>query len=242
MAVSVSVVDSADGTGGVATVAGSDVGSTNTLYRARFTGGEEELTWATVGSRTGDGVIAAGTPVRHFWLWYVKSVSGATTSVSPVVHKALTDATYKSVRTRCVEAIQATLQLLDLEGIGTDTTKILIRQADSDPVSSRPCLIVLNDDTISPVENGGTNARDGVEPGVLVLFLDHSASGTVAEAQVEKWEIWQERSERAFRGQRLAGVSEVMFCRIESASVKADDVRRSFVVRCVTRQARGLEA
>jgi hypothetical protein len=50
VSVSLVVSDNGDGTGGTATVAGSDVGSTNTLYRALFEGADGvPLTWVSVG-------------------------------------------------------------------------------------------------------------------------------------------------------------------------------------------------
>ena len=57
MAISVSYLDDNDGTGGVLTVAGSSVSSTNYVYASQFAGGNVRREMFQVGSRTGDGVV-----------------------------------------------------------------------------------------------------------------------------------------------------------------------------------------
>lgn len=244
MALTVTIADNLDGTGGVATVAGSTVGSTNTLYRAEFRGHAGPSLFASAGTRTSDGTITLSTgPMRTFYLWYVKSVSGAVESVSPVVCQALTDESYEAVRTRLIAAVIDTLKLLGLEGI--DDSAIVFRADEQDPCQQWPAAMVLFDPT-PDVYAGGTNIRDDLGYGIKVAFQDRSdrRSG----ANVDKWARWRELGERAFRNQRLTGVSESVTCFIEP-SVTADpappiyeQVVSSFTIRAVCREVRGIAA
>lgn len=244
MAVTVIITDNEDGTGGVATIAGSAVGSTNTLYRALFDGVDGlPLNWVPIDSRTGDGTIDAVGPNRSYLLWYVKSVDGLTTSVSPVVLQALTDPEYAALRTRIITAIRDRVLLLDLQDIAP--TKVLIRNSVDDPAQSFPSLIIVRD-AVPDQMLGGTNARDDIGYPVQLLCQDQGNWGH--NAPMAKWDLWREKIDDAFRNQRLPGVTEVYTCTIEPAVV-AEPIPKLYAgtavaltVRAIARKTRGIAA
>lgn len=243
MAVAVTIADNADGTGGSAAITGSAAGAANTLFRAEFRGAVGPLAWAQAGTRTGDGAVAVGGPCRAYYLWYVRSVDGLTTSVSPVVCQPLTDATYEAVRTRVVSAVADRLKLLGLAQI--PAANVLVRNSADDPAQCWPAAVVLRDATPDQYA-GGTNVRDDLGYPVQVLLQDRSDVGTNAPAA--KWDLWRETCERAFRNQRLTGVAEVYTCTIEPA-VAVDPLPRiyqavvsAFTIRAMAREVRGIQA
>jgi hypothetical protein len=90
--ITLTVADNADGTGGVATMAGSlDPSDGNNLYAAKWTGVLGSLPpWQVVGSRTGDGTFTiVGWQGRY--AWEVWSSTTGSTAVSNVVYQPLTN-------------------------------------------------------------------------------------------------------------------------------------------------------
>lgn len=243
MAITLTITDNADDTGGVATIVGSAIGSTNTLYRSLMTGLEESLTWASVGSRTGDGTIAVSGPARNYYLWQVQSDIAGSVAVSPVVLKSLTNANYTAVRARLVDAVVDKLKLLDLDQIGDD---VFVRNSFDDPNVKYPSVVVVRDAT-PDLYTGGTNVRDDVEYPIQVIFLD--VSDMRDNAPTARWDLWKERSERAFRNQRIAGASEVIRCTVEPSVTMGESLppiyqkaRFSFTLRFTSREIRGLQS
>ncbi len=77
----ISVADNGDGTGGVATIAGTEAGSTNTVYVAPATG---PPAFASEGNRSGDGTVNRGLANGTYWA-YVTSVGASGTVSSQLV-------------------------------------------------------------------------------------------------------------------------------------------------------------
>ncbi len=73
MAIVVTFVDNADNTGGVATVAGSSLTATNTLYVSRFQGNNRDRAFSIAGTRVGDGAIAVPMNSGRSWRWLLAS-------------------------------------------------------------------------------------------------------------------------------------------------------------------------
>lgn len=248
MPISLSIADNEDGTGAVATIAGSGVTSTNALYRAHFLGIDGPLVWGLVDSRTGDGNITVSTgPMRAYWLWYVKNTAGSTISVSEIVLQALTDTTYTGVRTRIREGIAAKLALLDLDQI--DSTRIYQLQDSKDLRWNTPGVIVMPDVTADS-HVSGTNIRDDIGYPFTVLMVD-SADFIGSNAPTDKWDLWREKVDRAFRNQRISGVNEVYTCDIEPGRMPAvapgEDIdklylsaRVALTIRAFAREPRGI--
>lgn len=250
MSLSVTIADAADGTGGTATIAGSAGGSTNTLYRAKFDGTEGvPLTWASMGSRTGDGTITITTgPMANYYLWYVSNVSGGTTTVSPVVLYSLTDVTLAAVRTRAAQAIVDRIKLLNLIDIGQ---KVFLLGSVDSPLQSFPGVSVVRD-VVPDQYLGGTNIRDDVGYPFLVVAAISGSPISGSNFPMARFDLWKERIERAFRFQRLPGVIENYTCLIEPAVMKAlgpgedlpavyQGVATYMTIRAVNREVRGIQ-
>jgi hypothetical protein len=71
--------DNGDGTGAVATIAGSTAGSMNRVYTVSAAGGS----WTLAGTRTGDGVVALALSAGVYFA-YVSSAAGGLSSLSNV--------------------------------------------------------------------------------------------------------------------------------------------------------------
>src|SRR5690349_3103919 len=76
------LVDNADGTGAVATVAGGAVAAVNTLYVQPFSGVLGAGSWTSQGSRTGDGAIAVSLTTSGHYFAQLKSATAGGTSAS----------------------------------------------------------------------------------------------------------------------------------------------------------------
>src|SRR5215831_5694130 len=98
MAISLTITDNLDGTGGVATITGSNPASTNTLYSAPFPGiGDKtmvEQVWTLVGTRTGDGTIPipSATVPLGYYLWRNDNFLSPVTQIN-TFYQNLSDAT-----------------------------------------------------------------------------------------------------------------------------------------------------
>lgn len=122
------VADNADGTGGVATVSGGDAGALHTLYRAPFDTGNPNLVFTSVGSRTGNGTIAAPGPTGSYLWRVVASLAGAE-AASNLVLQALTshnDPAGGGVYWSILQSLQARLATMGL-GIPIRVRKKLVR-------------------------------------------------------------------------------------------------------------------
>jgi hypothetical protein len=132
------VTDNADGTGGVATVSGGDAGALQTLYRAPFDTGSPNLTFASVGSRTGNGTIAAPGPTGSY-IWRVVANLAGAEAVSNLVLRALTslnDPAGGGVYWSILQSLQARIAALGL-GISVRVRKKLIR------ISNDPTPLII---------------------------------------------------------------------------------------------------
>jgi len=235
MAITLAIVDATDGTGGTATVAGSNVASSNTLYKATWTGATGELTWTSVGNRTGDGTIGISSTAGFFLFRLDSLLTGVTTPV--LNYQPLTDADTESILYRAMNAIATRITALSL----TDATirvRWLPRHKQDDGT-----LIV-----ICPVnaENfpGVMTSTDDIGLPIAVVIIDPSNQGLAVN--LNRNLLWRERILSALRMQRLAGVPEGMYLQPEPAMIinpgAFDDGNITFsplFFRLITRTVRG---
>lgn len=105
-----SVVDNADGTGAVASIAGSASGTTNTIWVAG-----DGLGFAIAGNRTGNGTVALSLPVGVYW-GYVASTNGTELERSDLVRFAVTDGVHDPVVERIAKVIAQRLAQISVAG------------------------------------------------------------------------------------------------------------------------------
>lgn len=238
------VADNADLTGVVATIASSDAGATNTLYRQNVSGELGSGTWTSSGSRVGSGTISVSLAVRGFYWWYIKSVLSSESTLSNLAYEPVTDGA-DDVITRAIAAVIARIKLLTLTDIGDD---VFTRPLSDDPtLPTLPCCIVCEEPTPRQL-GGGTNIRDDIGYPIQVLFM--ASTGLGPDAPVGKYRKWFQSTDRAFRNQRLDGLTEAYgACTIEP--LKTLDPQRpllyermvaGFTIRVNTREVRGLGA
>ncbi len=241
MSVTLAIADLTTGLGGTATVVGSNVAATNSLYRAAWTGQTGSLAWTSVGSRTGDGTIAiSATPARY--LFRLDSLLAGVTEVA-LNYQPLTDAAAQALAERICDAARDRIRDLNLSGI-----------ASSSIVSGRwyPRALQSTDPlpqiTVTPIgaENfpGGMLATDDIGIPFAVTIID--AQNQAVTANFSRNMIWRETILSALRFQRLAGVREVYLVNPEPAAIFSLPVAQqqnlsysTLVFRAMTRTVRG---
>lgn len=245
MALSITVIDATDATA-VATIAGSDPATTNTLYKSPWTGNAGfapawtfgRLAWTSVGTRSGDGTIAlSGT---GFWLWQVTGTASSAAAFAST-YQPITDVSATSIQERLMAAVKLRLNGLNLPGITAimDPTWIMRRRSDVDVL---PCIgiSVWGADTYQ----GGTNQQDDITHPVAVALFDKRSGDD--RANLSRDLLWKQTIVSAFIRQRLAGVPEVHDCIPEAASnldvvryTGSEEICSLVVLRFVSRTLRG---
>jgi hypothetical protein len=107
------LADSANGTGAVATVAGSTAGSTNTIFAANWLGGFVPQAYASYGSRTGDGAVSLALAVGY-WFIYCRSTMAALDGAVSLVGGVRATSGATAIFDQCLDAIVAKIQALSL--------------------------------------------------------------------------------------------------------------------------------
>ena len=203
MALTLTITDQADGTGATATVAGSG-GGLVTIHTQSFAGVLGAGTWASTATKMGDGTADLALTTGHYFA-YCDSAG----VVAPVVYFAVTDGV-ASVCQRIEEAVQARLRLIGLAGIAN--ADIVIRDVPTDRnLTTHPCIVVS---PVRPTMDGTASVlhkNDVVYAERVSIFAVDNQS---AEDNGDTYRLWIEQIARAFRSQRLSGVSEVFHCEV----------------------------
>lgn len=246
MTLSLTIADNTDATG-TATVTGSDPATTNTLYKAVWTGQAGtsptwtagQLNWVSVGTRSGDGTIAVSGAGYFAWI-VVGTVSSAPAFAS--TYQPITDASVVSWQEQITTAVKTRIVGLNLPGIASTVIQdrwVLRRLKDTDPL---PCIPIAPWGSES-FPNQMTNTDDIGYP-VAVALLD-SVSGSY-RGNYSRDTLWRQRVLSAFRYQKLAGAPLVINCIPEpgpivnaSAIVDPGELVSLLVFRFIVRAQRG---
>jgi hypothetical protein len=249
MAVTLSLTDDADGTGGVAAIT-SPAGAANVVYTSLFDAAGEVGPWVNSGNRTGTGNVTLNLAPGQYMV-YVQSNDAGTYTLSTVQWFTFTSGV-DSVHMRCIDAIVARLQSLALDGI--DSASIVGQDLpfawDFDnrngkiPTYDLPGIIVspFGIEAINPQE--GTNYRDNIGYPCSVSIIAAQDIPTLSLNRTRS--LWRSRAIKAFRNQRIPGVTEVWNANVEPQAIVAPDAwfqslwNSSFVVRCLSREPRGV--
>lgn len=197
-------VNNGDGTVTV-TVTGSTVGFTNTLYYQRVNT-ESPESWGSAGSRVSDGDITAALADGMYYL-YVESSNGGGSVISQPYQVTMSDTSTKDIFTRCMESAQDVIQSLSLTGLDNDKVYLRTIPRDSSGLTF-PCVFVCPYGTEIHNPTGGTNLKDEIIYPVLIAYLDsgNQESGNASARQT--YLLARERIAKAFRNQRMPGISE----------------------------------
>ena len=234
------VTDNADGTGAVATLAGGTVGATNIVYYQPVNGQLGSATWSVGGFRTGNGTVSLSLATGFYW-FHCLAVEAPSTLVSNFVYLAVTNGT-DPIHERILDAVQARIQGLALSGVPSG--QVYVRKVPWTKETTFPCVQVapIGVERIQP--NQGTNVRDDIGYPVLVVLAD--TDDQKQQTNRARNLLWRHRVIKAFRSQRLTGVSEVHNCTVEPQAILPPSEWRNdsrwigaLVLRFVTREARG---
>lgn len=241
MAISITTAEIEDGL--EVTVAGT-AGGAVTVFTSPFIGEVGSGTWTSAGGRTGNGTVDLSLDAGHYWL------TAAEAGVYAAPAYATVEDDSDPVRNRCLEAVATRIRALllkatDVNGVETAIPVLVRQNVNSGLTLSYPCIEVRR--SPSPDRDmSSLNNRDDVGYGVLVLIKERAGSGQNADAAVKVHDRRYQAICRAFRQQRLPGVSESVRCLVEEApefEVQPNEMELnigSLLVLCVCREARGL--
>lgn len=240
--------DNDDGTGITVTIAGGGASDTHIAYYQAFTGGlGASGTWTSGGTRTGNGAIALSVTDGHY-LGYVESTASGVMALSTVQY-LLSSTAATSVHYRCLTAVQARIIAASLSGMTAANVKVRKLPSDrgmdsDDGTYSYPAVIVSSMGIENQQAGSGTNIRDDVDYPVIVSIL--AADNQDLYTNHEKYLKWREQINRAFRQQRLSGVTEVHRCLVQPGPITSPAAfwnnvyHSSLVIRCFSREIRGI--
>ena len=240
------VIDQGDGTGATATISASESGATNVVFVQNFSGDLGAGVWQNAGTRVGDGNIVLGLATGHYF-GYVASTSAGVTLVSSVVYFVVTDG-LESLHSRCLTAAQARIQSLSLSGLDSDNVVIRKVPVDRNLAGSGGVglpAIVLSPRRAEMPPDAGTNGLDDVRYDVLVAIFDRDNQEPTLELNLDRHLLWREQIARAFRNQRLIGVSQIINAEVEPAEGLLEDAWKhelmvsALLVRFTSREPRG---
>ena len=226
-----SITDNGDGTGAVATIAGSTVGTTNTIYVATW----PSSTFTSGGSRSGDGDVALSLTTGAY-LAYVHSTLSGVTNISNIVHFRATDSD-DPIWGECLDAVQTVIQGLSMSGL--ESSDIVVRKL---PWNREAITEGVFIHPVTERYGRGTNARDDVEYGVMVTMIKSSNQNLTGN--MDAFLLWRQQISAALRriDSQDFGVSEVYHHTVEPAAVylpeafaKNYDVG-ALLVRCFSRE------
>lgn len=247
MTISLTLADNGDGTGAVATIAGSAVGSANTVYVADLVGGLSASGWSVGGTRTADGTVPLSQAVGKHWA-YLLNVAAGVNTVTPVQGYGTTSA-QQSVFEKCLNACYTIVAGVSLSGF--NPANINIQKLPWDRSLAHPGIVVCP--TPESIDSAGqlivTNRGTVIGYGVSVACIQ--SANQDQSSNLSRWLRWREQLRRAFEDsptrQPLQGlVAEVSMVMIEPgaiydpASFSANYDIQGFTVRCLTREQRAI--
>jgi hypothetical protein len=195
------VDDNADGSGGLAVVAGSSPGSTNTISVNR----DGSTAWTVAGNCQGDGAVALALAKGYYWVKCDSLLAGQSV-VSIPARLPVTDDD-DSVHLRAARAVQARFQALAMPLLAGGVQLHLLPDENA---TSFPCVIGHFNEG-EQIANLGSNRRDDVGYPVHWLLCERKLT---ALSDVPEWAFsYRQRMMRNVRkiGQDggLAGVPEI---------------------------------
>lgn len=240
------VVDAADSSGAVATIADSAPGTTNQVFVQPFSGDEGVGAWQLAGARTGDGDVPLALAPGHYFAVAVSSAAGAA-AVSGVVYFVVTDGV-ESLHARCLGAVQTRIRLLALPGLAAASVVVrklpLGRCVGPEGDVELPAIVLSPRRAMTPPD-AGTNALDDVHYDVIVTIFDRDNQEPTLAENLDRHLLWREQISRSFRNQRLTGVPEVINAAVEPAESLVEEAWKhelmvsALLLRFTSRETRG---
>ena len=216
------ITDHGDASGATATIADAEEESQTRVWVRSFDGELGDGQWTLAATVDGNGSAELSLPAGHYFAYAVSTV-GEVQVASRVVYFAVTDG-LASIHSRCLEAVQARIRLLALEGI--DNQRVVIEKVPAGRNLSATIglpAIVLSPERAAMPTAEGTNGADDVHYDVLVAIFDRDNQEPTLQANLGRHMLWRQQIARAFRNQRLSGVPEVINSEVEPAEGLLDE-------------------
>lgn len=240
MPITLTITDNKDGSGGVATIAGSPVGSTNQLFSSVFDGKHVQQTPTLVGSRVGDGIIVL---IAQGYFHYL--LLNQTSGEYALNLAALTDeADAEGMHYRILKDVEVVVNSLNLVP-NTFVVKKWLPHVDENQSVKTPAII------ISPYPSpeafpGLLTGKDDISYPTLVSIVTEKQPLDYT-ANLNRNLMWREKIMSAFRFQALPGVHEVFNCIPQPLAIiepavfhLTDYMYHGCVFQFIARQLRGI--
>lgn len=237
------VADSANGTGGVATLTGGDAGATNEIFVQAVDLELGTSTWTSKGSRTGAGTVTIAANPGIYWVKCVSTL-GSSSNVSNLVYVVFTTGA-SAILEQCLTTVKAAIQGFSLAGMSNANVVIQKRPSDGKkdlPATQFPCILVapFGRETMDPIGNSGVN-KDDVGYPILVGII--AADNQDQDANRNQYFLWRETIRRQFNSQRLTDLC--MTVKVEPLEIvdgeawfKRNKFVSGLVLRCISRETR----
>ena len=207
MALALSIADNADDTGAVATITGSDVGATVTVYVQ----GYRSQAWQSAGSRTGNGTVDLALEGGMYFAYATGTVSSVAAMSTVRGPFAVTSGT-TSVYERILDAVEADIYTLANAGslltFSASPNTVLQQPKANLAIVQYPCIFLTPNGAESRLP-GNNNRDDWGRPVLISIYHEGTISGTDI---VPKVSLIRESLIRHFNRKRLTAVSEIYDC------------------------------
>lgn len=218
MALSLSMIDNGDGSGGKAVVSGADTNTTTTVFAQAVSGDLGTNIWVSQGTlSSGNGTLAvAPVPLGYYWWYATGTVSGVTPTISNFVYQNVTNG-LDPVHWRVMLGAQAVIQSLMLPGIAN--TNVVIRKVPTDRDVGQgktygfPCVQIAPVIQEQMVPTEGVCQLDDVGYPVGVFFVSNDNQDEVQNHS--RYLKWRQSTARALRNQRISTAHEIYNCYVE---------------------------
>lgn len=217
MPITLSIADNADGTGAVASIAGSAVGSSNLVKVAPWANGG--LTFSGFGPRVGDGSQPLALS-NGYYLAYVENTAAGALSLSNFrTFQATGGVVYQSAHKALAESVAATIRgMIGTSIVGLASASVRVRKTaylldftSQNPLPNNysyqyPAIIVCYFDREQENADKGTNDRDEmIYPLTIVFAQETQSAATPSESNDDQFLRWREAVERTFTHLRGTG-------------------------------------
>lgn len=253
MSITLAITDNEDGTGAVAAISGCGSGDAVSLYVSAFSGevgGSDN--WELAGQRTGPGNVTVSESVGCYFAYAVTSAGEITLVNYFVVTDQSSVSTIHNVSYQCLVAAQSRIRALSLPGIASTSVIVLkfaydrMFRQNTSPVTL-PCVMLYPKREIMDPSTGVTSKDDVIYPVYCTLAAADNQEPTM-ESGMERLLYWREKIARAFRNQRLPGVSSMIMGTVEPQDVVSprpwmnNMLVSGILLKFKSREPRGLSA
>lgn len=214
----ITVSNNDDGTATV-TISNATGGTTNTVYYVPIDNQwGDTLTWTSGGNRTGNGDVTVETGRGVFW-FYVVSTDG-TSSVASNIEQAWVSDGAECVWTQLLDAVQARVRALNLDGIDSDRVLVLTQldAAEVRAVADSSGGVVIGPGGAETYPDSGPVQRDQINYPVVVALVAAANRDQSREFR-ERWLHHRERIRKAFISQGLVTPTQtIITCKAKPLS------------------------